>query len=210
MAPPRHNHHHNSHHHHTGPGGSPFPPLGVAAANAAISSSNLNSTSAFSSSNGSSNNDALIAADEASSGLPAAPNKVDASQAQACRLQDAYWSDEEVSAAEHGDDSKQLRTAAVDFARLFFHYPFADWLSTSPLPFIFLLVSPSPHRPLTTLPTPLHLRRPIEFLALIFLLPTIASHRRTWTVLCAWRRLTFPMRTSSLAHAATRCVYVRR
>lgn len=34
---------------------------------------------------------------DSSTGLPPAPHKVDASQAQAIRLQDAYWSDEEVS-----------------------------------------------------------------------------------------------------------------
>ncbi|UZJ55248.1 hypothetical protein CBS101457_004568 [Exobasidium rhododendri] len=94
MAPPRHFHHQNSNPQHTGANGSPFPPLGLAAASAAISSSPLHSTSAFSSSNGSSN-DMTQTAGDSSTGLPPAPTKVDASQAQACRLQDAYWSDEE-------------------------------------------------------------------------------------------------------------------
>lgn len=130
MAPPRHNHHHSSHQHHNGPSGSPFPPLGVAAANAAISSSTLNSTSAFSSSNGSSNNDAFTAAEDSSSGLPPAPNKVDASQAQACRLQDAYWSDEEVSRGIVVFITTPL--AAVDFAQCFM-FRSADLLSTHSL-----------------------------------------------------------------------------
>lgn len=99
MAPPRHQ---NPHHHTNGASGSPFPPLGLAAtAVSAISSSPLHSASTFPPSNGSNNNNnnemSVTSGGDSSAGLPPAPQKVDASQAQACRLQDAYWSDEEVS-----------------------------------------------------------------------------------------------------------------
>lgn len=86
MAPPRQHHHHNNN---GGNTGSPFPPLGGALSNASIS--------AFPASQDGYKDQ--IAPGDSSSGLPPAPHKVDASQAQACRLQDAYWSDEEVSIA---------------------------------------------------------------------------------------------------------------
>ena len=104
-----------------GTGGSPFPPLGFAAA---FSSSPLASSekspspftsapaaeafpsSAFPSLSNASASPAKMPAhnhhhDSGSSsvGLPPAPTKFDASQAQACRLQDVYWSDDEVRGA---------------------------------------------------------------------------------------------------------------
>lgn len=113
------------HAHSAGPGGSPFPPLGLAASGAAglASASALgtgqhivgNSTSrtGASSSLSNVNGDAFHAHPPSSyhhghhhhqhqhhhhhqkEGLPPAPSKVDAVAAQQCRLQDAYWSDDE-------------------------------------------------------------------------------------------------------------------
>ena len=80
--------------------GPAFPPLGLvagpgapgASGPASLSSNHL-ASSYSNSAGGASSSDASHA-----NGLPPAPNKVDINQAQQCRLQDAYWSDEEVSA----------------------------------------------------------------------------------------------------------------
>lgn len=55
------------------------------------------------------------AASDGPGGLPPAPSKFDASQAQQCRLQDAYWSDEEVSAATafFGDEPAPYRRGVL-------------------------------------------------------------------------------------------------
>lgn len=87
------------HHHHGAPSpalslsgsGNPFPPLGLAAAAAAVAASPSGGGAGSAAA-------AAAAAQAAAEGLPPAPTKVDTSAlAQACRLQDAYWSDDEVS-----------------------------------------------------------------------------------------------------------------
>lgn len=72
----------NHAHVHAGPGGSPFPPLGLAASGAA----NL---APQSEGRGREQPETLR------EGLPPAPSRVDTAAAQQCRLQDAYWSDDE-------------------------------------------------------------------------------------------------------------------
>ncbi|PWN28188.1 hypothetical protein BDZ90DRAFT_164802 [Jaminaea rosea] len=96
------------HHLHSGPGGSPFPPLGLAASGAAnlargppngsTSGSNEASDSAAAFHHGASHRHGRRDGGGAASqreGLPPAPSKVDTVAAQQCRLQDAYWSDDE-------------------------------------------------------------------------------------------------------------------
>ncbi|KAE8268511.1 hypothetical protein A4X09_0g3827, partial [Tilletia walkeri] len=92
-----------------GPGGNPFPPLGMAiaahqaqAAAAHHAAQQAAHAAAFPTSTTTTMSAAAIAAAAADraktptrDGLPPAPVKFDASQAQACRLQDAYWSEEE-------------------------------------------------------------------------------------------------------------------
>ncbi|EPQ28574.1 uncharacterized protein PFL1_03878 [Pseudozyma flocculosa PF-1] len=81
----------------TSTAGPAFPPLGLVAGPGApgVGALSINgmSTSYSSASGGS----AAASSSEVvhSTGLPPAPNKFDVSQAQQCRLQDAYWSDEE-------------------------------------------------------------------------------------------------------------------
>lgn len=79
----------------TGPA---FPPLGLVVGPGAPASNSINSAtqSPYSNHNHHSSSPAPEPAHQAN-GLPPAPNKFDVSQAQQCRLQDAYWSDEEVS-----------------------------------------------------------------------------------------------------------------
>lgn len=81
-----------------GGGGSPFPPLGFAASGLTTPSTHYhepNSGSGLGSSSGGASSSHSHS--HPSVGLPPAPTKFDASQAQQRRLQDAYWSDDEVS-----------------------------------------------------------------------------------------------------------------
>ncbi|KAK0529490.1 transcriptional repressor general negative regulator of transcription subunit 4 [Tilletia horrida] len=88
-----------------GPGGNPFPPLGMAIAahqaqaQAAAQAAAAAAAAAGTAGGGGAGAAAAGAPDRVKTptrdGLPPAPIKFDASQAQACRLQDAYWSEEE-------------------------------------------------------------------------------------------------------------------
>ncbi|CEH17947.1 transcriptional repressor [Ceraceosorus bombacis] len=86
--PPRHHHSGGATIGNAGGGGSPFPPLGLAAAGAIPSGThtpaNNPSTSGDSEGNASSR-----------TGLPPSTGKVDTAAAQSCRVQDAYWSEDE-------------------------------------------------------------------------------------------------------------------
>lgn len=101
-----------SHNHASGIGGSPFPPLGLAASGAASLASPLgpsshnalsgghhgsrSGSSSVSQANGESYHGGHSHAHHhQKEGLPPPPSKVDTVAAQQCRLQDAYWSDDE-------------------------------------------------------------------------------------------------------------------
>lgn len=82
-----------------GGGGSPFPPLGFAASGLTTPTSHFHEPSTPTSSSSSLGTTFGLGggANGTGGGLPPAPTKFDASQAQQRRLQDAYWSDDEVS-----------------------------------------------------------------------------------------------------------------
>ncbi|CBQ73085.1 related to MOT2-transcriptional repressor [Sporisorium reilianum SRZ2] len=80
----------------TSTAGPAFPPLGLVVGPGAPAANSLHHAShSYSHSHNTASSSPPTEPSHPANGLPPAPNKFDVSQAQQCRLQDAYWSDEE-------------------------------------------------------------------------------------------------------------------